>query len=81
VGVVDKARATMSETGQWLRGTPTSATSENENAAEIGWEIKFLTVNPVERTAAPVAQPRGVAASAETACEAIVCVAAGWFRR
>jgi len=35
----------------------------------------------VERTAAPVAQPIGLAASPEIACEAIVCVAAGWFRR
>jgi hypothetical protein len=35
----------MSETCQWLRGTPTSATSENENAAEVGREIDFLTVN------------------------------------
>src|SRR5215469_14997337 len=37
--------------------------------------------NMVERTAAPVAQPIGVAASPETACEGIVCVAAGWSRR
>ena len=35
----------------------------------------------VERTAAPVAQPIGVAASPEIACEAIVCIAAGWSRR
>ena len=35
----------------------------------------------VERTAAPVAQPIGVAASPEIACEAIVCVAAGGSRR
>jgi hypothetical protein len=35
----------MSETCQWLRGTPTSATSENENVAEIGREIEFLSVN------------------------------------
>jgi hypothetical protein len=45
VGVVDKAGAAMSEAGEWLRGTPTSATSENENAAEIGRKIEFLTVN------------------------------------
>jgi len=38
-----EAGATMSETCRWLRGTPTSATSENENAAEIGREIEFLT--------------------------------------
>src|SRR5262249_48624650 len=39
------------------------------------------TKDDVERTAAPVAQPIGVAASPEIACEAIVCVAAGWSRR
>jgi hypothetical protein len=37
----------MSEACEWLRGTPTSATSENENAAEIGGEIEFLADNPV----------------------------------
>src|SRR5215472_8889225 len=42
---------------------------------------RFSWRSPVERTAAPVAQPIGVAASPEIACEAIVCVAAGWFRR
>jgi len=33
IGVVDKVGAAMSEACEWLRGTPTSATSENENAA------------------------------------------------
>ena len=45
VGVVDKVVVAMSDVCEWLRGTPTSATSENENAAEIGREIEFLTVN------------------------------------
>jgi hypothetical protein len=35
----------MSEARERLRGTPTSATIGNENAAEIGQEIEFLTVN------------------------------------
>src|SRR5215472_15476431 len=38
-------------------------------------------LSSVERTAAPVAQTIGLAASLEIACEALVCVAAGWFRR
>jgi hypothetical protein len=33
VGVVDKAGGAMSEAREWPRHTPTSATSENENAA------------------------------------------------
>ena len=45
VGVVDKAGAAISEARECLRGTPTSATIENENVVEIGREIEFLTVN------------------------------------
>src|SRR5215472_15030057 len=45
------------------------------------WSRGARSMPRVERTAAPVAQPRGVAASPEIACEAIVCVATGWFRR
>ena len=35
VGVVDKAGATMSESCQWLRGTPTSATSEKVETVQL----------------------------------------------
>jgi len=52
VSIVDTAGAAMSEAREWLRGTPTSATMtlstiqrERENAAEIGREIEFLTVD------------------------------------
>src|SRR5262249_29420670 len=66
-------------------------TGATPRAAEIGPNHLISSTNElqthdgetvaVERTAAPVAQPIGVAASPEIACEAIVCIAAGWSRR
>jgi hypothetical protein len=50
---------------------------EINDSQELAWRRSI----EVERTAAPVAQPIGMAASPEIACEAIVCVAAGWSRR
>ena len=49
VGVVDTAGAAMSEAYEWLRGTPTSATSENEYERRTRFSIAIRAALTIAR--------------------------------